>query len=867
MAKEEKKHGFWWVPIGAALVLLGGFILVSLATWDAGDPPMPDYPANLRVQNACGRAGAWTASYTRYAFGWPSYGVGLWVVLAGASVLRRHRDGPIILAGSAVLIVTASYGAAILQARQAGLASQYLPAPGLGGGVFGIVLARSTYAVVGGLGSIVLLILFGLAGLWLVFGLKLVEATHRLWEMRPSLPSLPRIPLPALEAGAPAPERERSLTIDLAEPGAGAPDVAEERRGKAAEQAETAEDEEEGEEALATEPLRIFIKNTEVTGGDEDESDPTEPETDPEPPAELQPEPTDEQPEEMVEDDPAAADGDIALDPEGSDGGDGGEGSDVEAEGDLPAESVIDALPVETVEKTAGEDAPVIRVEPRREEPADYDLPPFDLLDKPSDEFAADNEAEIREKAQVLERTVNEFNIKARVVRIQRGPVITMYELALAAGIKVSRVESLSDDLAMALKAPNVRIVAPLPGKSTVGVEVPNTRRETVQIREILQEKWEDVRKMAIPLFLGRDAAGTALVTDLSQAPHMLIAGQTGSGKSVCINSIITSILMTRTPRQVQLLLIDPKSVELADFKEVPHLISPVVVDMKKAAAVLEWACKKMEERYALLARVGARNIAAYNKLPEKEIRKRLDPEGEANLEDVPFRLPYIVMVVDELGELMMVAAKEVENSVIRLSQKSRAVGIHLICATQRPSVDVITGLIKANLPCRIAFQVASKVDSRTILDRNGAEKLLGRGDMLFLPPGTSSLIRSQGGYVSDEEIRRVTEHLGKLAKPSFINELRTFQNVESTDFASEDDLYVDACRIVLANQRGSVSLLQRKLGIGYGRAARLIDMMAEQGLVGDYKGSQAREVAMSLEEWEARISGEEQGARSRKAG
>ncbi len=482
---------------------------------------------------------------------------------------------------------------------------------------------------------------------------------------------------------------------------------------------------------------------------------------------------------------------------------------------------------------------------------AGYQLPPLQILHKmDADANEGESEEVIRRRGEILEQTLQEFNIEAEVVRVQRGPVVTMYEMALAPGTKVSKVESLDDDLAIALKAPNVRIVAPIPGKSTIGIEVPNAKRETVTLRELFTETGKDARHMDIPLFLGKDTAGNPLLVDLAMSPHLLIAGATGSGKSVSINSIICSIVMTRTPEEVQLLLVDPKSVEFADYQEIPHLICPVVTDMKRAAGVLQWACKKMDDRFSLLARTGVRNIGQYNRLGEKEIIRRLDPEEDAQIDDVPFYMPHVVIIIDELGELMLVAAKEVESSVIRLSQKARAVGIHLICATQRPSADVITGLIKANLPVKIAFQVSSKVNSRVILDRNGAELLLGRGDMLMIPPGSSRLIRAQGTFVSQAEATDIVDFVSAQREPEFRDELKSV-NAEDEDRSQEDELYEEAVQIVLETQRGSVSLLQRRLSIGYSRAARLIDMIADAGLIGPYKGSQAREVYMTLEEWE----------------
>jgi S-DNA-T family DNA segregation ATPase FtsK/SpoIIIE len=483
-------------------------------------------------------------------------------------------------------------------------------------------------------------------------------------------------------------------------------------------------------------------------------------------------------------------------------------------------------------------------------------LPPVSLLQTVDSEKYEEDEEAIRERGEILEQTLNEFGIDAEVVRVQRGPVVTMYEMALAAGTKVSKVESLADDLAIALKAPNVRVVAPLPGKSTIGIEVPNARREVVGIRELIEHMDKDAAQMDIPLFLGKDTAGNPLIVDLAMAPHLLIAGATGSGKSVSINTIISSILMTRRPGDVQMLLVDPKSVEFTDYKGLPHLICPILTDMKKAAGVLQWACKKMDDRFSLLSRTGVRNIGQYNRLGKKEIIRRLDPEEDAEVDDVPFYMPHIVIVIDELGELMMVAAKEVESSIIRLSQKARAVGIHLICATQRPSADVITGLIKANLPARIAFQVSSKVNSRVILDRNGAELLLGQGDMLMLPPGSSRVVRAQGTYVSQQETQKLVAFLAEQGEPHFKKELREYNAAQDQGSAQDDELYDEAVRIILETQRGSVSLLQRRLAIGYSRAARLIDMMAEAGIVGPHKGSQAREVMLTLEEWENARSG-----------
>jgi S-DNA-T family DNA segregation ATPase FtsK/SpoIIIE len=484
----------------------------------------------------------------------------------------------------------------------------------------------------------------------------------------------------------------------------------------------------------------------------------------------------------------------------------------------------------------------------------DYKLPPVDLLDEKDATRHGPDEATILETAARLEKTLAEFDVEAKVVEVDQGPVVTLYEIDMAPGIKIGKIVGLSDDIARALKAHNVRIVAPIPGKGTVGIEVPNATRETVSLGELLRSGVLERKRLAIPMLIGKDSSGQPLVADLAQMPHCLIAGATGTGKSVCMNSLILSLLLTQRPDHLKLLLVDPKMVEFSVFQSVPHLMAPVLTDMKRATAVLEWATVKMDERYELFSRVGARNIQTFNGLGEAAIHERLAVEPDAALDDIEFHLPYIVIIIDELADLMMISGKEVENSIIRLSQKSRAVGIHLIIATQRPSVDVITGIIKSNLPCRIALQVAQKVDSRTILDRNGAEKLLGMGDMLFLPPGSSKLIRAQGTYVSDEEIRRVVKFLQAQAEPQFDPDLVRQRSMSDKPPWERDDLFIEAVRIVAETQRGSVSLLQRRLTVGYSRAARLVDMMAEMGLVGDYKGSQAREVLITPDEWEKQV-------------
>ncbi|MCS7239221.1 MAG: DNA translocase FtsK [Thermoguttaceae bacterium] len=499
-----------------------------------------------------------------------------------------------------------------------------------------------------------------------------------------------------------------------------------------------------------------------------------------------------------------------------------------------------------------------IEAEAREHTPHHYVLPPINLL-LPGEPFCfEEHERDVRQKAAILEKTFADFGYHVRVVEIQTGPVIAQFEVELEAGLRVSKIMSLADDLAIALRVPSVRIVAPIPGKNTVAIEVPNAQRQIVRLREVMEEAAGVAHSMRIPVFLGKDVAGNPIVVDLTSLPHLLIAGRTGTGKSVCLNAIIMSILMSRRPDEVRMLLIDPKMVELSPYKRIPHLLHPVVTDMRKAEAILAWAVEKMEERYQLLARAGVRHLSVYNQLGEEELRQRLSPISDEEWAQTPRRLPYIVIVADEMADLMMTAAKEVETHIIRLAQKSRAVGIHLVLATQKPTVDVITGLIKSNLPARICFEVSSRVDSRVVLDEIGAEKLLGNGDMLFLRPGTNTLIRGQGTFVSDDEISRVVAAIA-TSQPDYLAELVELAPSSGSDGPVagriRDELYETAVEIVVREGRGSVSLLQRALGIGYGRAARLIDYMAEDGIVGPYNGSQAREVLISLEEWEARKS------------
>jgi DNA segregation ATPase FtsK/SpoIIIE, S-DNA-T family len=486
-----------------------------------------------------------------------------------------------------------------------------------------------------------------------------------------------------------------------------------------------------------------------------------------------------------------------------------------------------------------------------------YSPPSISFLSEPPVVNHEEGKEELDQVATRIEDALRSFKIEAAVTNVQRGPVITQYEVSLAAGTKVQKIVALSDDLAMALSAQSVRVVAPIPGKPTVGIEVPNKQRETVVLRELLQSRVFHDSDLMIPMLLGKDAAGEPLVEDLTRMPHLLIAGSTGSGKSVCINAIITSILMTRTPDELKLILVDPKMVELSTFEDIPHLLTPVITDMKKAPAALEWLVRKMDQRYELLSKAGVRNLKDYNDLDDKERYDRLaEKTTHEEAEQAPKQLPYLTIIIDELADLMMTSAKEVETSIIRLAQKSRAVGIHVILATQRPSVDVVTGLIKSNMPSRICFKVASRIDSRTILDRMGGERLLGMGDMLYSPPNTDSLNRAQCTYISDKELRKVVKHLRKEAKPQFSQEIDSFldgshASGSGSGGAPEDDLFEEAVRVVLETGRGSTTLLQRRLGVGYTRASRLMDAMSDQGVLGPFRGAKPREILITMDQWE----------------
>ncbi len=465
-----------------------------------------------------------------------------------------------------------------------------------------------------------------------------------------------------------------------------------------------------------------------------------------------------------------------------------------------------------------------------------YQLPTLSLLSRSLKVKSSRFNKEILENVRILEETLDNFGVKVCVSQVHRGPAITRYEIQPAPGVKVSKIVRLADDIALSLAAQDVRIEAPIPGKSALGIEVPNKDVSMVYLRELLECPEFTDAASKISIALGKDIAGNPIVADLMKMPHLLIAGATGSGKSVCLNSIITSILYKATPNEVKLVMIDPKMVELIGYNGIPHLLSPVVTDPRKAASALKWVVSEMETRYELFSSMGIRDISRYNS--QSENHRQCEP------------LPYIVVVIDELADLMMIAPIDVEDAICRISQMARAAGIHLVVATQRPSVDVITGLIKANIPARIAFAVSSQIDSRTILDMSGAEKLLGKGDMLFVPVGASKPIRIQGALVTDSEVEDIVGYILKQGKPlyvaSFLEQPETTARVETF----EDPLFQDAAKLVLDQGHASVSMLQRRFRIGYARAGRLMDILEERGIVGPYDGAKPRDVLMTSDQF-----------------
>jgi DNA segregation ATPase FtsK/SpoIIIE, S-DNA-T family len=489
-------------------------------------------------------------------------------------------------------------------------------------------------------------------------------------------------------------------------------------------------------------------------------------------------------------------------------------------------------VPIKTVPKPKQEVFDFMR--PR----TGFQLPSANFLEEPEKRPVSADDENLRMQSKLLEKKLEDFGVRGKVVAVSPGPVITTFEYEPASGIKINKVVNLSDDLALALRAASIRIVAPIPGKAVIGIEVPNAVREMVRFKEIVVSGAFEKSKSKLTLCLGKDIVGNPFVAELDRMPHLLIAGATGAGKSVALNTMICSLLYKAGPDEVKLIMVDPKRIELSNYDGIPHLITPVVTDVKKATNALFWAVREMERRYELLSEKKARNIVQYNRKIESQ-------KADATDGDVPESLPFIVIIIDELADLMMVASRDVEVALTRVAQMARAAGIHLILATQRPSVDVLTGIIKANFPTRLSFQVSSKTDSRTIIDTNGAENLLGNGDMLFMPPGTAKLQRIHGAYISETEMARITEYLKNQKKPEYDAEVTETVNSEAAEVenAETDERYDEAVALVTRTRQASISMVQRHLRIGYNRAARIIEMMEKEGVVGPSDGAKPREV------------------------
>ena len=864
-------HFLWFAQLLAFLFLAG-----ALLSFNPGDWPSPlQDPHNDPTRNWCGGVGAWPAYKLFSLLGWGTWPLmALWgLYLFVTAAITRVTHVPVRLLGTLVVAVAVSGFHSLLMPTFGALA------PSQGGGMIGTWLAAKLAAPFNTLGAILGLTLVLAVGLVVAIDVWVVIAPA--WAFRKAKElSPPVIEVTSTVAGAVAgttataskkgfgflwsiltrpdpaddsPLLPKRLRRKLAgeEPGATMPDemtgsavassAINARKGKKLAEAKEEIDEMAGGLGAteAFDPKKFTLK-----GG---------------------------VPVVDSRSDQAATDDDDA------DTAEAGEAEEAAAVANVKKSFTPEELRAKIAKLPlflAGADKKVATEDDLRDiqtmgDMEGYKFPGVDQLEEPEVNFSKTMEAYVRDQASLLERALKEYRINGEVVGIQSGPVITNYEIKLAPGTKVSALSAVSSDLARSLKAVNVRIVSNTAGRDTVGVEVPNSTKEKVRLKELMGRS-DVYATMNLPMFLGKDASGNPLIADLTKMPHMLIAGTTGSGKSVCMNSILMSFMYTKKPNELKLVLVDPKMVELSQFKDIPHLMCPVVTEMSKAAAILEWAVRKMDERYELLAEAGCTNITAYNALTWEELKDRMNPSDENEAARIPKKLPYMVFVIDELADLMM-TNKEVETSIIRLAQKARAVGMHLILATQRPQANVVTGLIKSNMPSRIAFKVNSGMDSRIVMDHKGAELLLGQGDMLFLSPRSSELTRAQGTLVDDLEIRRVVKFLKEVAAPTYERSLLQIKTGAAAagslggeddadgeithdgyKVAQQDELFERAVDIVMETNIGSVSMLQRRLAIGYTRSARLIELMGHAGILGQHKGTQAREVLVSAEEWAA---------------
>jgi S-DNA-T family DNA segregation ATPase FtsK/SpoIIIE len=820
------KRGEVYITIAGAIIGVLGLIGVfSLISFRPEDVPGVMYPSKGEVQNICGTWGANIAKQLLYLFGFASYIVIFFMCIGGFCLSGALKLGyPLQRVSGAIFLCLSVSG--WLAMISIGESFSNWPLPSLGG-VFGFFYHNMFTSKIGVLGEALSLALFTFLGLFLIFEDKLLVVIHYLFSSAIK-------PLQNINVNT-TPLTSNKMEAQLATAG-GAPIESEMKNEKL----KTVKENFSKVALPVEESERVSVK---VASQEAVEETVEVVEEELKPKKRLKA----EEKQALKEEEAKEKEESLAREQEAR-----------KKQANMAAaravQEAIKKKPVTIIDELAnvdGEDVQAMKGDDKI-----YVLPPKNLLEQ-SKKVQKESQSVLEEKAYKLTETLSDFGISSEIVSIVQGPVVTLFEISIGKGIRVQKILALPDNIAMALEAVSVRIIAPMPGKSTIGIEIPNAIKEDVRLLSIIESEGFDRSKYTLPFVLGRDAAGNALISDITKMPHVLIAGATGSGKSVCLNSLIVSMMMFCRPDELKMVMIDPKMVEMKGYEGLPHLSMPVVVDMKKATAVFERLVEQMEKRYRLLSKVGVRNIASYNAMSKEDIVKKISKYEEITEEEIQLPMPYIVVIVDELADLMMSAPKAVEICITRLAQKSRAVGIHVVLATQRPSVDVVTGLIKSNLPTRLSFQTASKIDSRTILDQQGAEGLLGMGDMLFMPPGTSKLVRAQGVYISDDEINSIIEHCTKQMRPKYDEELVNAKPTNDDDEeggsapGDDDDLFDPAVKIVLETERGSASLLQRKLGIGYNRASRLIEMMEERGIIGPHKGSVARDLYMTLQEWE----------------
>ena len=854
-ANSDSSHGFGDV-IGVALLAMALLLMVAQLSYDRYDLAANREPPNHQAHNWVGPLGARLAYASFFVFGFAGYMLPIMLALLGVaywfetlSYLKRRWPWILVLLLSCMgLLQLMDGGGFFLKAQQA------ISAPSLGG-LIGQVLEK-IFGVFGKVGSGIIYGATDLISLLFLTNFHLGAWLRRIWKKRPKADEPPEEQ--ALERKArDLQKQKKQLEEEVASRSGLGPDL-----------------------KPVPEPTVRDLSVPQLKGGRSKK---------PGPEPVKEPAPADEG-EVITAREVAAATTTEVL----------GKKSDattkaVEAKTDAAvAEKQAEEVP-KSDNGTGAEPAPTApprpKLAPKKPKPiavaatpmiGNYQLPSHDFLQHPDPTLKpTESKEELMANARLMQQTLAQFDIDVSLGDITKGPTITRYELHPAPGVKLEKITALNNNIAAALKAERIHILAPVPGKSSVGVEVPNAVKTKVIMRDLLEsEEWRNT-KAKIPLALGKDVYGHPIVSDLAEMPHLLIAGSTGSGKSVCINAIISSLLYRFSPDQLRFVMIDPKVVELQQYNILPHLVVPVVTDPKKVILALRWVVNEMEKRYQIFARVGVRNIASFNSRPknkpvpppEPELplmakKEKVEPgtEGFAVEVDeeivvpreediiIPEKLSYIVVIIDELADLMLVAPADVEMAIARITQMARAAGIHCIVATQRPSVDVITGVIKANIPARIAFQVAAKVDSRTILDAMGADKLLGKGDMLYLPPGSAKLIRAQGALITDQEIQSIVEFIAKQAKPSYEVEIHqqlskpTSTLDEQGGIDEDEEIIQDCIEVIRSEQKASVSLLQRRLRLGYGRAARIMDELENRGIVGPSKGAEPRDILIDLD-------------------